>query len=155
MNHSVLDRKTLTSIASPNGKTVLVVDDQPAILGLIRDILEDAGYVALVAESGAEALMILGRQSSNIDLILTDVQMPRMDGIQLAQCLADRAPELPVVFMTGYSAYLKSQNALAAHHSYGGHGVVRKPFRAAELVNRVDKMIGRSCPGTTAQHAER
>ncbi len=122
-----------------SGKTVLVVDDEPSVLRLTRTILERAGYVVLTATSGREALAICLERDGVIDLLVTDVCMPEMDGVELAHCIQKHNAEIPVIMMTGFDPDL--QSLLKLHPGFGSHTLVRKPFRADEFARRVGQVI--------------
>ena len=78
--------------------TVLVVDDEPAVLELVKIILSRQGYRVLTANSGPRALDACGRHPGNIDLLLTDVMMPEMSGFELVRGIRDQNPNLPVLY---------------------------------------------------------
>ena len=112
---------------------VLVVDDERDVRELVREILRTAGIVALSAENGESALQVIGECAGRIDLVLTDVMMPVVDGFTLARRLEKEQPELPVLFMTGYPAdTLAALGLLPADMPR-----IEKPFRIRELVDRV------------------
>jgi len=81
-------------------KAVLFVDDHEALCRLSCDILRHAGYHAVPAYSGAEALQVFERM--RFDIVVTDVRMAGMDGLELARALRDRAPKLPIIVVSGY-----------------------------------------------------
>lgn len=112
---------------------ILIVDDEEDVRNLVLEILRSAGFLALTAPSGEEALTIVQRLSGRTDLLLTDVMMPGLDGRTLALRLAKDWPTLPVLFMTGYP-----EETLAA---LGMLPVevprIEKPFRIRELVAKV------------------
>ena len=108
---------------------IVVCEDDPVILKLLRVSLRDAGYELLVAQDGVDGLALI--QQERPDAILTDVSMPRMDGLQLAAAVR-ASPELadiPIVFL--------SASAQRAHreagYRHGATAYVTKPFRTAEL----------------------
>ncbi len=117
------------------GKSVLVVDDETAIRRLVKAALEQAGLRVLEAGDGIEALHVL--DTTNPDLVLTDIVMPGMDGIALALEVAHRSPDLPVVLMSGFIPD-PGPKAKAS-------GFIRKPFLPAALVEAVIKQLRRSC----------
>jgi CheY-like chemotaxis protein len=80
---------------------ILVVDDNPEIRRIVARALTDVRYAVLEAEDGAVALQILERGGVDIDLVLTDIRMPRLDGIELGRRIADRKWQVPVLYMTG------------------------------------------------------
>ena len=83
------------------GKTILVVDDETDILVVIAEGLKGHGYRAIVANSGADALQILDFYRDPIDILLTDIMMPDMDGVALSEQVRRDHPSVPIVFMSG------------------------------------------------------
>jgi CheY-like chemotaxis protein len=84
-------------------ETILVVEDEDAVRSMVREALEARGYRVLVARNGVEALDLAGRYGDYIDLLVTDVIMPQMNGAELAQRLARLRPGLRVLFVSGYT----------------------------------------------------
>jgi CheY-like chemotaxis protein len=114
----------------PQGnETILVVDDEPSLKTLVTAILRPLGYTMLEAGSGAEAMEISDAFSERIDILLTDVIMPGMNGKELAEAITARRPETRVIYMSGYT-----DNAIA-HHGVLDPGVVliEKPITADKL----------------------
>lgn len=94
--------------ATPNGveagarqDTVLVIEDEPGVRHLARRMLEAVGYQVLEAEDGVDGLRLVEQHSIEIDLILTDIEMPRLDGISVAREVAAKYPRIGVVCMSG------------------------------------------------------
>ena len=115
---------------------VLVVDDEPTVRLLVTEALEDLGYTALEASSGAEGLSIL--QSAKVDLLVTDVGMPGgMNGRQLADAARVGMPDLRVLFITGYAAAALSRDGRLPT----GMHVLVKPFALGELTRRVQELL--------------
>src|SRR3977135_1421393 len=85
-----------------NARTVLVVDDENEILILLKLILETHGYRALLAHGSMDALQLLGQDDLDVDLLLPDVVMPGMDGMDLARICRELRPGLPILFMSGF-----------------------------------------------------
>jgi two-component system cell cycle sensor histidine kinase/response regulator CckA len=81
--------------------TVLIVDDQKQICELVRRILERAGFSVFTANSGSEAVAVSSSQDCCLDLLVSDVEMPGMDGVTLVRQLRSRCPGLPVILMSG------------------------------------------------------
>jgi DNA-binding response OmpR family regulator len=81
--------------------TILVVDDQPQICKMLASVLQDEGFAVLTAPSGSEALRIARSCTHGLDLLLSDLDMPDMDGSSLAQQLRDQCPGLPIILMSG------------------------------------------------------
>jgi CheY-like chemotaxis protein len=127
--------------APPRGgrETVLVVEDEPGMLELARETLEQNGYSVLAASSGDEALRLAASHATSIELLLTDVVMPGIGGPALAERLTRRQPRLRVVFMSGYTA------DRIAHHGALAEGtlLLQKPFRADALLRKVAQALGR------------
>lgn len=111
------------------GNTVLVVDDESAIRKLIVHLLTMQGYQVLEAANGLEALQLYGSFRSEIALVITDVQMPVMDGLEAAGRIRSMSPEVPVIVMTGAAGDLGQRLA--------GWQPLRKPFSPADLLARV------------------
>lgn len=121
------------------GKTVLVVDDDPDVSRSVREILEDEGCRVVESRSGTEALSALER--GHVDLVLSDVVMPDMDGYQLFQTLQTSRPDLPIVLMTAY--YYDKDHVLKRSAANGLKDVVfKKPIKPARLIELIDARIG-------------
>ena len=82
---------------------ILVVDDQEAVRALIRRQLTDAGHTVLESADGAEALHLVRRRNGVVDLILSDVVMPQMNGTELASRIGEEFPEIPVILMSAFA----------------------------------------------------
>ena len=81
--------------------TMLIVDDEPLVLGVVGDMLESEGYEVLRAKDADHALTIAQDHHENISLLLTDINMPKMSGLELAERLTHRHPDLRLVVMSG------------------------------------------------------
>jgi DNA-binding response OmpR family regulator len=123
---------------TPNWR-VLVVDDEPQLTSLMRDVLEAAGFEVASAESGAVALELL--REARFDAIVSDLRMPDIDGAALWRevCRLDAALASRMVFVTGDTLSPAASDFLRDT----GCGVVDKPFTPAELVGRVRAMVAR------------
>jgi len=119
-------------------KRIMTVEDSTSLREMVSFTLKDAGYDVVEAEDGKEALAMLF--GSNVDMVITDLNMPNMNGIELTMTLrADPAFKfLPVVFLTTESQMQKKQEAKAA----GATGWVVKPFKPNQLLQVVKKVIG-------------
>jgi DNA-binding NtrC family response regulator len=113
----------------------LLVDDEPAILGLSARMLTDAGFECRVASSGKEALETLEKEQ--IDVMLTDITMPKMDGLTLASLARAKYPGMAVVMLTGRA----DQGALDTALKAGAVEYLAKPFNAAQLVDAVKRVL--------------
>jgi CheY-like chemotaxis protein len=118
------------------GEAVLVVEDEPMVRSLIVEVLEDLGYRALEAADGPTGLKIL-QSRVRIDLLITDVGLPRINGRQLADQARERRPDLQVLFITGYA-----ENATLAHGFLDpGMAMITKPFTVDALAQKIRQMI--------------
>ena len=119
------------------GETVLVVEDDPAVRLLVLDVLGMLGYRALDAAEGNAAVQIL-ESGERIDLLISDVGLPGMNGRQLADIARQQRPGLSVLFMTGYAEQAASSGFLDA-----GMDMISKPFSIDDLATRVRDMLAR------------
>jgi CheY-like chemotaxis protein len=117
---------------------VLVVDDERAILDLVVAVLSSRGYEAVAVESGAAALARLMERANEIDLLATDINMPAMSGPELVSRVLVRRPDLPILFMTGYSPDNKLPDQYIKQYP-----ILHKPFTADELVAAVRGALNR------------
>jgi DNA-binding NtrC family response regulator len=107
---------------------ILVVDDEPQIRCLLRSLLSREGYQVTEAGDGMEALTLC-EQGSSFDLLLTDIVMPRMDGLQLSERISSLIPAVRVLYMSGRCEVEK----VARHVEQFGFGFIKKPFEIQEL----------------------
>ena len=119
--------------------SILVVDDEPLVLNMFSAILRSRGYSVVDAASGGEALSKFDANSSEIRLLVTDIVMPRMNGIELATEVKRRAPHLKVLYVSGYAlSTLASQGFPVGRIEV----FLQKPFTPAILANRVQELFG-------------
>jgi two-component system cell cycle response regulator CpdR len=120
---------------------VLIVDDEESMRLLLARAIAMDGHHITTATDGAEALEILGNMDGPFDLMLTDIQMPIMDGIALALTAARDFPELTILLMTGYAAQRERASGLSAI----AYDVISKPFSVADIRTAVaDALASRS-----------
>jgi PAS domain S-box-containing protein len=121
------------------GATVLVVDDEPAVRAIAARSLEHGGFHVLQAPDGADALELVNRHGPP-HLVLTDLMMPGIGGAELARRLRERWPDLPILFMSGYSAEdLRRQGAIGSEGE-----LIQKPFMPDGLVGSVAAALSRA-----------
>jgi PAS domain S-box-containing protein len=118
------------------GETVLVVEDEPVVRGVIMEMLQDQGYRALEAVDGPSGLRIL-RLNKRIDLLVTDVGLPGMNGRQLADQARETRPDLKILFITGYAENV----AIADGFLQPGMEMITKPFDLDNLSRRIRDMV--------------
>jgi PAS domain S-box-containing protein len=122
---------------SPSRHTVLIVEDQEPVRRLLQEQFEDEGFYTLAASSGEEALLITKVHGNTIDVLVTDVMMPKMTGPELARrCLEDN-PELRVVFVSGFTQESIPAEFLTGHSSV----FVPKPFSPFDLIRKVKSCL--------------
>ena len=116
---------------------ILLVDDDEMVRNITEMMLESAGHTVLVAETPEEALALCEKGGMDIDLLLSDVVMPQMDGKSLQKSIEALKPGIKTLFMSGYTA------SVIAHHGVLGKGMhfIQKPFSIEELVSKVREAI--------------
>ncbi|MGE5685965.1 MAG: response regulator, partial [Gemmatimonadota bacterium] len=117
--------------------SVLVVEDEPRVREIARRALEEVGYRVLEAESGPEAVELLGRPGAGVALVLADVVLPGMSGPELAGRVAELAPGTPVLLTSGYPDGEIARRGLLAP----GAAFIPKPFTPEALVAAVSRAI--------------
>lgn len=130
-------REVPGKIAEHGKVAVLILDDDQDMQTLLNKILEEAGYATTVAGDGIEALLYLGRQE--FDLILSDINMPNMDGMQLLEMNNQKGITTPVIFLTAHSDEEIEQKAL----ELGAAEFLKKPIKKDILLMRVQNVLGR------------
>ena len=114
---------------------ILLAEDEDAMRTYLARALENAGYEVVAVDRGTEALPLL--QQQNFDLLLSDIVMPEMDGIELAQHCAEVSPATKVMFITGFAAV-----TLKASREAPQAKVLSKPFHLRYLVLEVERIFG-------------
>ena len=117
---------------------VLVVEDEVRVQMLVMEVLEDLGVEALEANEAGAALDIL-KADARIQLLVTDVGLPGMNGRQLAEAARALRPELKILFVTGYA-----DKAAAGEFDGQGMDMITKPFALETLSDKVSEMLGRA-----------
>ena len=132
-------RPTPRGVGQGRGERVLVVDDEPFLMEMLRDMLEDAGYAVTGLTGPEEALEAFRRAPGDFDLVVTDQRMPRMSGEDLADALHAVRPEAPVILCTGFGGLVSGEQAGAL----GFAEVVRKPLDGETLLQAVRHVLDR------------
>jgi two-component system cell cycle sensor histidine kinase/response regulator CckA len=118
-------------------RTILVVDDEDIVRGLVARSLREGGYRVLQASHGAAAIGLLERQAQAVSLVICDLVMPILGGREVSDWMKQHCPELPLLFISGYPrAYLE------AHHLYDPTvPMLRKPFLPSRLLETVEELV--------------
>ncbi len=117
--------------------TILLVEDEEALLNLAADLLADSGYTVLSAHDGVQALEIARSFDKPIHLLLTDVMMPRLGGRALAEKISQLRPETHILFMTGHA----ERDAASQATLPPGAESLQKPFGRDALIGRVRQAL--------------
>ena len=122
--------------AARAGEVILVVEDEPVVRALVIDVLQELGYQTLEAADGIAGLSML-QSNQRIDLLVSDVGLPGLNGRQMAEAGREKRPDLNVLFMTGYA-----ETATVARDFLGpGMAMIAKPFALEVLATRVREML--------------
>ena len=119
---------------------ILVVDDEPDLLELVRDTLEMAGYTVITASDGEEGLKSISEDSP--DLVILDIKMPKIDGMEVLETVRKNPllNELPIIMLTS----LKGESMIKEAKEIGANDYIVKPFNQIDLLNRVKRVISSS-----------
>ena len=123
--HEVRPRLVPAGIAQPGSKQVLLAEDEPLVRNLMEGLLRSWGYRVISARNGREAMEIAEKHKGPIDLLVSDVTMPEMEGPELAEKLKAKRPRLRVILLSGYSP-----TGFVIQH---GWKFIQKPFQLQEL----------------------
>lgn len=118
---------------------ILVVDDEPTVRHFVARVLLEQGFLVLEAGDGAEALTTL--RDAAVHAVVSDVVMPRVNGVQLMETLASSHPQLPIVLMSGYATHELEGMGIAAPCA-----LLTKPFSAERLIEEVRRCLGDADP---------
>jgi CheY-like chemotaxis protein len=141
-NHCMQETAVVTE-ASPTpdqvkaeGRVVLVVEDDEVVRGLVVEILEEYGFSTIQANDGPSGLEIL-KSKETIDLLVTDIGLPGLNGRQIADAALVERNNLKVLFMTGYAENAASSSGFLRK----GMAMITKPFEMKSLINRINELI--------------
>jgi PAS domain S-box-containing protein len=127
--HNAVNSETLAD----GRETILFVEDDPDVMDFATDALSDLGYNIIKAQNGRKALEIIRAQKDRIDLVITDVIMPEMGGIELAENIRTEMPEMKMIFSSGYTSNYQFSKEILAHSG----GLLNKPYSLEDLASRV------------------
>jgi two-component system cell cycle sensor histidine kinase/response regulator CckA len=129
---------TLSQESAPKGTgTILVVEDEDGVRNMIHSTLQMNGYKLLEAASGMEGLELSRKHKGKIDLLLTDVVMPQMNGTQLAEQLSASRPEMRIIFMSGYT----EDGVIQLEEMEANMNFLQKPFSLNRLLSKVQEVL--------------
>jgi CheY-like chemotaxis protein len=139
----VVRNSTVPARHPRKGASILLVDDDSAVREVTASILRELGYVVLELCSGGAALDLLERRTT-IDLVLLDLAMPGMNGMEVARQVRSRFPALPILFITGYADKAVLQDI-------GEAKIIKKPFVGDELANKVHAALASVSPRSASK----
>lgn len=125
-----------TSTSAGESRVILLVEDEEVVREVTARVLESGGYRVLQARGPKDALHVTSTHPGNIDLVLTDVVMPEMNGVELVEQILALRPELVTVFMSGYAqtdTFRKAAGRAATH--------IQKPFTVKSLLSRIAQAL--------------
>lgn len=140
----MLDDERNPREAGAHPPVILLAEDEAAVREFVRVVLERAGYDVLEAASGDQALELAADPAEPIDLLLTDVIMPRMKGPALAEALRRNRPGLRVLFMSGFT-----DESLPSGKGAKAFPLLSKPFRGKALLEKVHEVLAADPPEST------
>jgi DNA-binding response OmpR family regulator len=111
-------------------RTILVADDDPGVSKFVKTCLEQAGFRVLLACDGEAAMLLYGKYRATIRMLLIDVMMPKISGLELADHVLKHEPETPILFMSG-----------SHWDATRGFGCLGKPFDSAQLIGRISDVL--------------
>jgi DNA-binding NtrC family response regulator len=120
----------------PKEKKILIVDDNPHMCNLLVDILEMFGYQGIKAKDGEEALSLL-KKEKNFELVITDLRMPNLGGMDLLKSIKGEDPSLPVVVITAFGKSDTKDDVMAAK----ADGYLAKPFKVNEIEDLLKQLF--------------
>lgn len=131
------DRSSAIPLRARSGPSILVVDDEGAVRRFASRVLERDGYVVVEAEDGLEAIDLV-RQGHSFEAVVSDIVMPRMNGVELMHALSTAEPGLPVILMSGYATGTLADLGISAPCA-----ILPKPFPAERLLEEVRRCTKR------------
>jgi PAS domain S-box-containing protein len=125
-----------TSYSTKNHKTILITEDEESILKVTKMILEDCGHKIITSTSPLRSLE-LAKEYKEIDLLITDVIMPEINGYELAKSIKDICPDIKILFMSGYSEDILTNDGVLEKEI----NFIQKPYNASDLYNKINKIF--------------
>ncbi|MBF0303823.1 MAG: response regulator [Desulfamplus sp.] len=132
------ETNTDIKIFNGNREIILVAEDEEIVRKMLVKILEGANYQVIAAENGEQAIDLFKQNSKNIDIALLDVVMPVMGGDKVMEYIRQTKPELPIIFLTGYSRGMLPKNIL----SQTNYDTIQKPVSRFDMLSKISKVLG-------------
>ncbi len=123
---------------------ILVVDDEAPIRHMLNDLLTDTGHEVLESEDGEQAIQIL--TENDVDLVITDLVMPKLSGIQLIMSMQDEDSDIPIIAISGGGGITGRFDYLPIAKLIGAERIIRKPFSLQEMSTAVTNAVGLNSP---------
>ena len=127
----------MKSLSDNDKRTILIVDDEDQLSFFLQRLMEEEGFNVVIASNGLEAVDSFKANPDSIDLVLMDIQMPMMSGIEAQNELKQINPCVPILLMSAYSQESLEGIATTSHF-------IRKPMRPAELINTINVVLEQS-----------
>ena len=134
------DLSSAVPLRADSGSSILVVDDEGAVRRFAIRVLEREGYSVVEARDGVEAVELF-QKGHAFDAVVSDIVMPRMNGVELMQALSTAHPDIPVILMSGYATSALAELGIAAPC-----GILPKPFPAERLLEEVRRCTRKRDP---------
>lgn len=137
-------------MSSPKSvKTAMVVDDEAPVRKLVKAMLSTSGFQVIEAQDGKEAWGMIQNNGTDVDVVVTDIRMPEVDGVTLATWILESHPDIPVVLMSGYS-----EAPTASLENRDRWTFLAKPFAPQTLIGAIQGVLDSGKPGGFSAGAE-
>jgi hypothetical protein len=125
--------------------TILIVEDEDLLREGVQEVLEIHGYVVIGAGDGLEALEWLSE--THVDLVVTDLVMPKMDGVDFVAKLRETHPNLPVIVASGSTNSVMARYGLRSIEIPGANASITKPFKSKDLILKIEQLLAEGVAG--------
>ncbi len=116
---------------------ILIVEDERSLRYLFKKTLTELGYYVTIAANGREAILLIKKKKLKIDLVITDVIMPKMGGFEMVKQLQTYQPDIPVIYMSGYAEETISHHGKLSPDTF----FIQKPFNIHDFINKIDEVL--------------
>jgi CheY-like chemotaxis protein len=120
--------------------TILLVDDEELLRAGVQEMLEMSGYEVITATNGHEAMVCLKQHT--IDLVITDLVMPKMDGVDFVEQLRQIWPDVPVIVVSGSTRNIMQRYGIESIQVPGADASLSKPFKGVDLMSQIKELLG-------------